>query len=421
MLPSDSVRSSSPTRRRQYYNFVTLCAVRPQGNRLGAALRSRAGVGAIRQIAALPYRADTAASDQSVRILLVTSRESRRWVIPKGNPKASLAPHVAAAQEAEEEAGVCGPICPTPLGSYRYRKRKGNGASLMFDVDVYPLAVTRELPIWKEDKERERRWFSLAEAANAVEEEDLRYLIRSFGAHGFKKATQRTGVFSAVAQKTGVDAMFGWFQRLLPKSGNFFDLFEAHSVSVMAAADAMARLFDGGVARGDHIREVHEREHDADEVTREVLSTVRKTFLTPFDRSAISSLIGALDDSIDEMQAAVQAIDLYEVADFEPEMRDMAAIVVDAARVTAEAMPLLRDISRNGGRLHELTERLVRMEGHADEIHAAGLKKAFKATQGAPDTLKFIVDREIYKHLERIVDAFEDVANEIDGIVIDHA
>ncbi|MFT3967044.1 MAG: DUF47 family protein [Sphingobium sp.] len=371
----------------------------------------------------MPYRTDTAASDAPVQILLVTSRESRRWVIPKGNLKTGLAPHVAAAQEAEEEAGVCGPICPTPLGSYRYRKRKGNGASLMFDVDVYPLAVTRELGEWKEDKERERRWFSLAEAANAVEEEDLRYLIRSFGAHGFQKAAQRMGVFSAVAQKTGVGEMFGWFQRLLPKSGNFFDLFEAHAVSVMAAADAMARLFEAGTARRDHIREVTEREHDADEVTREVLSTVRKTFLTPFDRSAITSLIGALDDSIDEMHAAVQAIDLYEVHSFEPEMRDMAAIIVDAARVTGEAMPLLRDIARNGGRLHELTERLVRMEGHADEIHAAGLKKAFKAMQEtpAPDTVKFIVDREIYKHLERIVDAFEDVANEIDGIVIDHA
>jgi uncharacterized protein Yka (UPF0111/DUF47 family) len=188
----------------------------------------------------------------------------------------------------------------------------------------------------------------------------------------------------------------------------------------MAAADAMARLLEGGTARKDHIREVLEREQDADEVTHEVLQTVRKTFLTPFDRSAITSLIGALDDSIDEMHAAVQAIDLYEVTTFEPEMRDMTAIIVDAARITAEAMPLLRDISRNGARLHELTERLVRMEGHADEIHAAGLKKAFKATE-ATNTLKFIVDREIYKHLERIVDAFEDVATEIDGIVIDHA
>ncbi|MET0241615.1 MAG: DUF47 family protein [Sphingobium sp.] len=368
----------------------------------------------------MPYRADSSALDAPVRILLVTSRETRRWVIPKGNVPSGMAPHVAAANEAEEEAGVCGPVCPTPLGSYRYRKRKGNGASLMVDVDVYPLAVTREYPQWKEDKERERRWFSLAEAARAVEEEDLRFLIRSFGASEFRVAAQRSGVFNTVAQKTGVGAMFGWFQKLLPRQGNFFDLFEAHTVSVMAAADALARLVDGGAARKDHIREVLEREEDADEVTREVLQTVRKTFLTPFDRGAITSLIGSLDDSIDEMHAAVQAIDLYEVTEFDPEMRDMTAIIVDAARVTGEAIPLLRDIAKNGARLHELTERLVRMEGHADAIHAAGLKKAFKAT-GDTDTMKFVVDREIYKHLERIVDAFEDVADEIDGIVIDHA
>jgi uncharacterized protein len=127
-----------------------------------------------------------------------------------------------------------------------------------------------------------------------------------------------------------------------------------------------------------------------------------------------------MDDAIDEMQAAVNAIDLYEVTDFDQEMRDMTAIIVDGARLTAEAMPLLRDVARNGARLHELTERLVRMEGQADDIHAAGVKRAFK-DYGATDTLRFIVSREIYKHLERIVDALEDVANEIDGIVIDHS
>lgn len=98
----------------------------------------------------------------------------------------------------------------------------------------------------------------------------------------------------------------------------------------------------------------------------------------------------------------------------------MAAIIIDAARLTAEAMPLLRDVAANGARLHELTERLVRIEGHADDIHDAGIKKAFKQF-GATATLQFIVQREIYKHLERIVDALEDVANEIDGLVIDHA
>src|SRR6478735_2578447 len=99
----------------------------------------------IRQIAALPYRATGDGADASIQILLITSRESKRWGIPKGNPPAGAAPHQAAASEAEEEAGVVGPVCPTPLGSYRYRKRRGNGASLMVDVDVFPLAVTQEL------------------------------------------------------------------------------------------------------------------------------------------------------------------------------------------------------------------------------------------------------------------------------------
>ena len=85
-----------------------------------------------------------------------------------------------------------------------------------------------------------------------------------------------------------------------------------------------------------------------------------------------------------------------------------------------EAMPLLREVGKNGGRLHELTERLVRMEGHADVIHSAGLKAAFQAHRKG-DAIQFVVQREIFKHLERIVDAFEDVANVIDGIVIDHS
>ena len=326
--------------------------------------------------------------------------------------------HAAAAIEAEEEAGVLGLVCPTPLGSYRYRKRRPNGASLMIDVDVFPLAVNTELESWKEQPERERRWFSLADAAQAVDEPDLRDLIRSFGPHEFTAATKRNTILHTVATKSRVGHMFAWFQRLLPKTGNFFDLFEAHVVTVVAAADALARLLQDG--NHDHLREIIERENDADEIHREVLRTVRETFLTPFDRGAITSLIGALDDAIDEMQAAAQAIDLYEVTSFKQDMKDMAAIIVDAARITCEAMPLLRDVGTNGARLHELTERLVRMESHADDIHTAGVKRAFKEQDGG-NAMGFIVSREIYKHLERIVDAFEDVANEIDGIVIDHS
>ncbi|SFR81839.1 DUF47 family protein [Sphingomonas jatrophae] len=373
----------------------------------------------IRQIAALPYRSIDPLPGGVVQVMLVTSRGTKRWVIPKGNQPAGLAPHAAAGMEAEEEAGVCGPVCPTPLGSFRYRKRRGSGASLMVDVDVFPLAVTREMPTWKEQHERERRWFTLAEAAEAVDEPDLRAMIRSFSASGFRAAAKRTAI-SNVMRHTGVASMFGWFQRLLPRTGNFFDLFEAHSQTVLAAANALARVLDEGSAQAEHIREVIEREQDADNITRDVLLDVRKTFLTPFDRGAITSLIGALDDAVDEMHAAANAISIYEVRSFAPEMRDLAGIVIDAARLTAEAMPLLREVARNGGRLHELTERVVRLEGQADEIQAAGLKKSF-LQHGAADSMRFTVEREIYKHLESVVNAFEDVANEIDGIVIDHA
>ena len=374
----------------------------------------------IRQIAALPYRARGTTIDAPVDVLLVTSRESRRWVIPKGNPESGVPPHVAAAKEAKEEAGVLGAVCPTPLGSYRYRKRRKTGASLMLDVDVYPLSVGEELAEWKEAHERERRWFSLTEAASVVEEEDLADLIRTFNAAEFNNATRRGGMLTAMAKKSKVGPMFAWFQRVLPKTGGFFELFEAHAESVVGAANAIGRLFNDGQARSDHIREIAEREHDADNIIRQVLQLVRRTFLTPFDRSAITSLIASMDDAVDEMHAAANAVDLYDLREFEPEMRDMAAIIVDSARLVAEAIPLLRDVGPNGARLHELTERLVRMEGHADDIHDKGLKSCFQRF-GPDQPMAFIVRREIYKHLERIVDAFEDVANEIDGIVIDHS
>ena len=213
--------------------------------------------------------------------------------------------------------------------------------------------------------------------------------------------------------------MFAWFQRLLPRTGDFFGMFEAHAATVVGAANALNKLVDGGKAQAEHISEIHRYEHQADDVIREVLRTVRKTFLTPFDRGAITSLIGAMDDAIDEIQDTARAIDLYELKTFTPEMKQMVALIDQSAGIVAEAIPLLRDISRNGPRIHELTEKLVRMESEADVIHAAGLKKAFQDNKAEP--MQFMVARETYKHLERIADAFEDVANEIDGIVIDHA
>jgi predicted phosphate transport protein (TIGR00153 family) len=214
--------------------------------------------------------------------------------------------------------------------------------------------------------------------------------------------------------------MFGWFQRLLPQTGDFFGMFEAHAGTLMAAADALSRLADDDSSTKELLLVIEQREHEADDIIREVLRSVRRTFLTPFDRGAITSLIVSMDDAIDEMQAAARAVDLYELHHLQDEMKQMVGVTRESAALTVEVMPLLRDITRNGGRIHELTERLVQLEGVADDIHAAGLKKAFQEF-GQSSAIRFIVAREIFKHLERVADAFEDVANEIDGIVIDHA
>src|SRR5215218_6123717 len=214
--------------------------------------------------------------------------------------------------------------------------------------------------------------------------------------------------------------MLGWFQRLLPQTGDFFGMFEAHAATLMAAAEALTQLAEDDSSTKEQLRVIDQREHDADDIIRDVLRSVRRTFLTPFDRGAITSLIVSMDDAIDEMQAAARAIDLYDLQHLQEEMKEMVAITKETAALTVEVMPLLRDITRNGPRIHELTERLVRLEGSADDIHAIGLKKAFQEF-GQTSAIRFIVAREIFKHLERVADAFEDVANEIDGIVIDHA
>ncbi len=214
--------------------------------------------------------------------------------------------------------------------------------------------------------------------------------------------------------------MFAWFQRLLPQRGDFFGMFEAHAAMLVAAAEALEQLGSNQASTEKCLRTIQDREHVADDVIRDVLTTVRKTFLTPFDRGAITALIGSMDDSIDEMLAAARAIDLYEVQQLRPEMKDIVKLISEAARVTNEAIPLLRDVKKNGAQLHQLTERLVRLEGKADDIHAAGLKRAFREI-ARTDPLQFAVTREILRHLKKVTDAFEDVANQIDGIVIDHA
>jgi 8-oxo-dGTP pyrophosphatase MutT (NUDIX family) len=128
-----------------------------------------------RQVGALCFRR---AEDGRTQILLVTSRGTGRWVIPKGWPSKQLKDHQAAAREAEQEAGVCGSIRLQPIGNYTYLKQDGTTLRSL-QVAVFALAVSRVRRDWRERGERQRAWFSVEQAADEVGEPELRKLIRS--------------------------------------------------------------------------------------------------------------------------------------------------------------------------------------------------------------------------------------------------
>lgn len=129
------------------------------------------------QYAALPYRVTV---HGEAKVLLITSRETRRWVIPKGWPMKGKTPHAAAAKEALQEAGVLGRIEKRAIGAYEYIKRLKNGAPLACTVDVFPMQVLRQRKQWREKGQRVAHWFPANEAADNVDEEGLREIILAF-------------------------------------------------------------------------------------------------------------------------------------------------------------------------------------------------------------------------------------------------
>lgn len=130
------------------------------------------------QYGTLPFREEP---DGSLRLLLITSRETRRWVVPKGWPMKGRKPHEAAAQEAHEEAGIRGKPDKKPIGAYRYWKR-GEFSFGLCRVEVFPMLVDRVEGSWPEQAERERQWFEPEAAALIVDEPGLQAIITAFAA-----------------------------------------------------------------------------------------------------------------------------------------------------------------------------------------------------------------------------------------------
>jgi uncharacterized protein Yka (UPF0111/DUF47 family) len=212
--------------------------------------------------------------------------------------------------------------------------------------------------------------------------------------------------------------MLGWFRKLLPHEEKFFDLFAAHAETIVGAAVALNALLRGE-DRDANIARIFELEDRADHVTHEVLLAVRRSFITPFDRTDIKDLIQSMDDTIDMMRKTVKTILLFEQQSFDAGMQEIGSDIIRAAYLLSEAVGLLKMTGANAARLSAIAEEVTRVEGHSDELHEAGLKNLFRL-YGHNDAMAFMIGREVYGELEKVLDRFEDVAKEISGIVLEN-
>ena len=211
--------------------------------------------------------------------------------------------------------------------------------------------------------------------------------------------------------------MLGWFRALMPKEERFFELFTRHAQVTLTGAEALRAMLQGGDDVLRHCNEIGMRENEADEITREVLTALRRTFITPLDRGDIKDLITSMDDAIDQMNKTAKVIALFELTHFENPMQQMGEIIVRAAKLSMEAVPLLESIGTQNARLNVLTEEIIRIEERSDQLHDQGRKELYV---NRSDAFAFLIGTEVYDHLEKVVDRFEDVANEISAIVIEN-
>lgn len=214
--------------------------------------------------------------------------------------------------------------------------------------------------------------------------------------------------------------MFSWFQTLMPQENRFFEMFNSHAATIVLGAEALRSLLHGDTDVREACKKVFEFETQADVITQDVLLLTRRSFITPFDRSDIKDLITSLDDSIDQMKKTAKSILLFEVEHFEPHMAQMGDVIVDAAKLTVEAVSHLKQLRQNAQKVNGITEAIIRLEESADELNNQGTKALFAKHRNG-NAMDYIIGNDIYNHLERVMDRFEDVANGISGIAIEQS
>ncbi len=207
------------------------------------------------------------------------------------------------------------------------------------------------------------------------------------------------------------------FGRLMPTEGKFFDLFCQHADLCVQGAQEMVGLmtnFDDIDMRA-HAIEVLEKQ--ADKVTHETIDLLHKTFITPLDRDDIHQLITRMDDILDLLEDAAQTVSLYDIKVITPEAKRLAELCLECTEKVKAAVSMLHNMN-NSEKMLVICEEIDRLESDADHVLRAAMSKLFR---DEPDVRNLIKLKAIYEILETVTDRCEDVANIIEGIIVENA
>ena len=203
----------------------------------------------------------------------------------------------------------------------------------------------------------------------------------------------------------------------IPREHKFFDLFEESTRNMVKAAQALNELVDIWDGVEDKVAKIAQMEDEGDAVTHQIMAQLNRTFVTPFDREDIALLAHSLDDVVDFIDAAADAMLIYKIDKPTPRAKELADTIVQAALEVERAIPQLR----NRAELRKILPRCVeinRLENVADEVFRSAMAELFDDT---PDMAQVIKWREIYEHMESATDRCEDVSNVLEGVALKYA
>lgn len=207
------------------------------------------------------------------------------------------------------------------------------------------------------------------------------------------------------------------FGRLMPSEGKFFDLFIRHSDLCVKGAKEMVALMTNFDDLENRVHAIETVEKQADKVTYETLDLLHKTFITPIDRDDIHKLITKMDDILDLLEDAAQTISLYDIKEITPEAKRLAELCLTCTEKVKTSVGLLHNMD-NSTQILSICEEIDRLESDADHVMRAAMSKLFR---DEPDVRNLIKLKAIYEILETVTDRCEDVANIIEGIIVENA